>query len=99
VGFVVDKVALEQVWFSTVSIIPPLLHIHSCLIWEIHSGPVSGYATRDKSHPITTMKIISLDRYQYLSYSIFNVFGFFVHYSGTFSYELLKLIRSIYFIQ
>jgi hypothetical protein len=46
-GFVVDKVAQGQVFllvlrFSPVSIIPPLLHIHSCIIWEMDRGPVSG---------------------------------------------------------
>jgi hypothetical protein len=31
VGFVVDKAALGHVF--PVSIIPPVLHIHSCVIW------------------------------------------------------------------
>jgi hypothetical protein len=46
-GFVVDKVALGQVFlrvlrFSPVSIIPPLLHIHTCMIWGLDNGPASG---------------------------------------------------------
>jgi hypothetical protein len=45
VGFVVDKVALGQVlpqvlWFSPVSIIPLMHHIHSCIIWGTDNGPV-----------------------------------------------------------
>jgi hypothetical protein len=27
---------------SPVSIIPPLLHIHSCIIWRMENGPFSG---------------------------------------------------------
>jgi hypothetical protein len=46
VEFVMDKVALGQVSlrvlrFFPVSIIPPLLHIHSCINWEMDNGPVS----------------------------------------------------------
>jgi hypothetical protein len=45
VEFVVDRVALGQVFLrvlrcSPVNIIPPLLHIHSCIIWEMDKGPV-----------------------------------------------------------
>jgi hypothetical protein len=47
-GFVLDKVALGQVFlpvlrFSLVSIIPPMLHIYSCrpIIWGVDNGPVS----------------------------------------------------------
>jgi hypothetical protein len=65
VGFVVDKVALEQVFlrvlqFSSVSIIPPLLHIHSCIIWGMDSGPVSGHSsTETQSHHTETIKNLS----------------------------------------
>jgi hypothetical protein len=52
VGFVVDKVALGQVFlrvlrFSPVNTIQPLLHIHSCIIWELVSGPVSGRSSSE----------------------------------------------------
>jgi hypothetical protein len=44
--FVVSKMALGHVFlrvllFSPISIIPPLLHIHSCVIWVMDSGHVS----------------------------------------------------------
>jgi hypothetical protein len=47
VGFVVDKAALGHVFLRAlrvfpVSIIPPLLHIHSCVIW----------ATLPQTHPV-----------------------------------------------
>jgi hypothetical protein len=47
VGFVVDKVALGQVFLPVLllyaaSIIPPLLHIDSCIIWGMNNGPVSS---------------------------------------------------------
>jgi hypothetical protein len=57
VGFVVDKVALGQVSLgvlrlSPVSIIPPLLHIHSCIILRLGNGPISGRnSTETQSHP------------------------------------------------
>jgi hypothetical protein len=43
VWFAVNKVALEQGFlrvfrFSSVIIIPPLLHIHPCIIWGIDKG-------------------------------------------------------------
>jgi hypothetical protein len=46
-GFVVDKAALRQVFlrvlrFSPVNTIPPLIDIHSCMIWRLDNGPVSG---------------------------------------------------------
>jgi hypothetical protein len=46
VGFVVDEVAMGQVsvrilWFSAVSFIQLMLHIHSCIIRNADSGPVS----------------------------------------------------------
>jgi hypothetical protein len=42
---VVDNVALRQGFlrvlrFSPVNIIPPLLHIHSYIIWGMDKGPV-----------------------------------------------------------
>jgi hypothetical protein len=47
VTFSVDKVTLGQVSlrvlrFPPVNIIPPLLHIHTCNIWGMDNGPVSG---------------------------------------------------------
>jgi hypothetical protein len=58
--FVVGKVALGQVSlrvlrFSPVSIIPPPLHIHSCIIWGMDSAPVSGQVPQRHSHPIATV--------------------------------------------
>jgi hypothetical protein len=46
-GIVVDKVTLGQIFlrvlrFSPVSIIPPLFHILSCIVWGMDNGPVSG---------------------------------------------------------
>jgi hypothetical protein len=45
VRFVADKVSLGHVLSPSpsvppVSIIPPLLHIHSCIIWGIDFGPI-----------------------------------------------------------
>jgi hypothetical protein len=61
VGFVVDSVALGQVSprvlpFSPVSIIPPLPHIHSYIIWGLDNGSVSGCSARDifSAHRINT---------------------------------------------
>jgi hypothetical protein len=47
VGFVVEKVALGKIFlpvfrFFPVSIIPPLLHIYSCIIWGLDKGPIRG---------------------------------------------------------
>jgi hypothetical protein len=44
---VVDKVALGKVFpralkFFPVNIIPPMLHIHSCIIWLMNNGPITG---------------------------------------------------------
>jgi hypothetical protein len=55
VGFVVDKVALGQVClqvlqFSPFNIIPPLLHICSCLIWGMNNEPVSSHRNIVLSH-------------------------------------------------
>jgi hypothetical protein len=48
--------------FSFVSI-SPLLHIHSCIIWRMENGPVSGRSsTETQSHPIVT--IIVTRRYE-----------------------------------
>jgi hypothetical protein len=66
VGFVVDKVALELVslrilWFSPVNIIPPMLHIQSCITWVMDNGPVSSHtSTETKSHPIETIITITI---------------------------------------
>jgi hypothetical protein len=32
----------QVLWFSPVSIISPLLYIHSCIIWGMDNGPISG---------------------------------------------------------
>jgi hypothetical protein len=47
VGFVVDLVVLGQIFlrilrYSPVNIIPPLLHIHSYIMWGIDKGLVRG---------------------------------------------------------
>jgi hypothetical protein len=50
-GFVVEKWHWERFFSETfsfpISIIPPLLHIYSCIMWELDIGPVhdgsSGY--------------------------------------------------------
>jgi hypothetical protein len=52
VEFVVDRVALGQVFlrvlqFLLVSVIPPLLHIHSCIVCGIDNGPVRGRSSID----------------------------------------------------
>jgi hypothetical protein len=44
--------------FYPFSIIPPLLHIHSCLIWGVDKAPVSGRSsTETLFHPIVTKAI------------------------------------------
>jgi hypothetical protein len=62
VGFVVDRVALGQVFlrfprFSPVSIISSLLSILSCIISGMDNGPVSGPVPETKSHPIAIIII------------------------------------------
>jgi hypothetical protein len=62
VGFVLDEVALRQVFlrvlrFSPVIIIPPLLHIHSCIIWGMDRGPVNGPVSHTSSHPIAVYAV------------------------------------------
>jgi hypothetical protein len=57
VGFMMDKVALGQVFigvlqFSPVGIIPPLLQIHSCSIWELDNGPVRGRISIETVSPL-----------------------------------------------
>jgi hypothetical protein len=52
----VDKVALGQVFlrvlrFSPVNINPPLLHIHSYVIWGWTKGPLEAQFHRDKVSP------------------------------------------------
>jgi hypothetical protein len=37
----------RTIQFSPVSIIPPLLHIHSCVIWGLDSGPVSDRSSAE----------------------------------------------------
>jgi hypothetical protein len=56
VGFVVDRVAMEQVFFrviqcSSVDVIPPLLPSHSCIIWGMDNVPLT--ATVLQSHSPT----------------------------------------------
>jgi hypothetical protein len=60
-GSVVDEVVLEQVSLrvlrlSPVSIIPPLLHIHSCIIWGMDNGPVSGPVPHGRSLTLSQRK-------------------------------------------
>jgi hypothetical protein len=64
VGYVVDKVALGQAfivvfWLSPVSIVPPLLHIQSSIIWPMDKGLVSGAVPQKQSDPIATIKNIN----------------------------------------
>jgi hypothetical protein len=52
VWFVVDKLALGQNYLRTlrlspVSIIPPLLNSHSCVMWVMDSGPVRGFSSTE----------------------------------------------------
>jgi hypothetical protein len=52
VAFVVDKEAVGQVFlrdlgFSPVNIIPPLLHIDSCVVWVMDNGPVRGRSSTE----------------------------------------------------
>jgi hypothetical protein len=61
--FVLDKVAmgkfsLRVLQFSPVSIIPPLLHIHSCIIWTM--GPLASAVPSRQSHPVATIKTVSI---------------------------------------
>jgi hypothetical protein len=68
VGFVVDEVALGQIifrvlLFSPVTIIPPLLHIHSCIIWGMDNRPVSCCSsTETQSHPTATINNKTLEK-------------------------------------
>jgi hypothetical protein len=60
VGFVVDKVALGQVFvrvllFFPVDIIPLLLHIHSCIIRGMDKGSVRDPFPQRQYHPIATI--------------------------------------------
>jgi hypothetical protein len=62
---VVDKVSLGQVFlavlgFFPLSIITPLLHIYSYLIWGMDSGPVRGPVPQRQSDPIATVTITSM---------------------------------------
>jgi hypothetical protein len=42
---------LRVIGFFPVSIIPPLLHIHSCIIWGMDKGPVSYRSSRETVSP------------------------------------------------
>jgi hypothetical protein len=49
---------LRVLWFFPVSIIPPLFHIHSYIIWGMDKGPVRGpVPQRQQSHPIATVTL------------------------------------------
>jgi hypothetical protein len=55
VGFVVEKVALGQVfirvlWFSPFNIIPPRLNNH--IIWRMNNRPIGGQSSEAHSHSI-----------------------------------------------
>jgi hypothetical protein len=52
VGFAVDRMTLRQVFLrvihiSSVSMIPPLLHIHPCIIWGMAKGPIKTHFHRN----------------------------------------------------
>jgi hypothetical protein len=50
------QVFLRVLRFSPVSIITPLLHIHSSIIWGMDNGPDSGHSpTERQSHPIAAI--------------------------------------------
>jgi hypothetical protein len=59
VRFMVDIVELQQVFlqvlqFSLVKINPPLLHVHSYIMWKMDRVPIKA-----QSHPIITIIIIT----------------------------------------
>jgi hypothetical protein len=39
--------------FSPVIIVPPLLHIHSCIVWVWGSGPLGAAVTHTHTHTHT----------------------------------------------
>jgi hypothetical protein len=47
VGFVVDKVTLGQVFLRILRLSPVNIHIHSCIIWRVDNGPVSGRSSTE----------------------------------------------------
>jgi hypothetical protein len=54
-GSCVGKIGLAQIFlrvlqFSPVSIIPPLLHGHTYIIWGVNNRPVSGRSSETWSH-------------------------------------------------
>jgi hypothetical protein len=67
VGSVVDKVApgedfLRVLRLSPVNIFPPLLHLHSCIIWGLNDRPISSLSsTKTYSPPFTTITIRNTD--------------------------------------
>jgi hypothetical protein len=79
---------LRVLRFSSVTTIPPLLHIHSCIIWGTDNGPVSGRSSTDtQSHPVATvttrksgsrmMKVLNFVVHHSLPYKVTVVcFGF-----------------------
>jgi hypothetical protein len=60
-GICDEQVALGQVLlgvlrFLLVSVTPPLLHIHSCIIWGLENGPVSRRTSIETwSYPLATI--------------------------------------------
>jgi hypothetical protein len=62
VGLAVEKVALRLVFFkvlrfSPLNIIPPLLHIHSCIILGMNNGAVGGPVSQRQFHLIAAIII------------------------------------------
>jgi hypothetical protein len=54
------QVFLREFLYSSVSIIPPLLHIHSRIIWGMDNGSVIGCSSIEtQSHSSTTIKTCS----------------------------------------
>jgi hypothetical protein len=49
---IVEDRACAQVSPCRICIIPPLLHIHSCFIWELDKGPVRGRSSTETVSPL-----------------------------------------------
>lgn len=65
VGFVVGEVVLGLIFLPVlrgfaVSIVPPLHHIQSCVIWGMDNGPVSTTFSQRLSHPSVTKMMMVL---------------------------------------
>jgi hypothetical protein len=64
VGFVLDKVALGQIFlrvlrFYPVSFISPRLHTHIGIIWGMNDRPVGGRSSATQLHPVNMNIMLS----------------------------------------